>query len=225
MPYTILIADDEKEIREILSLYLEKDGYLTLQAGDGKEAFDIISTRQIDLAIIDIMMPHLNGYKLIKQVRERSNIPVIILSAKIEDHDKILGLGLGADDYISKPFNPLEVVARTNANLRRYYNFDSPMSSLLKVRNLSLDLGQCLLYKAEEEVQLTSTEFKLLKLFMEAPGRVFTKQQIFEAVWGEDQFVDDNTIMVCISKLRKKIQDDESTHIKTIRGLGYRLEK
>lgn len=226
MSYTVLIADDEKEIRELLSLYLEKDGYVIRQAENGKEAFDIISSHYIDLAMIDIMMPQLNGYQLMKKIRETSKIPIMIISAKMDDNDKILGLGLGADDYITKPFNPLEVTARVNANLRRFYNFNhTAVSKVIQVRNLSLDMEQCVLYKDDKQIQLTSTEFKIIKLFMESPGRVFTKQQIFEIGWGENHIVDDNTIMVCISKMRAKIEDENTVYIKTIRGLGYRLEK
>ena len=223
----ILIADDEKEIAELLQLYLEKDNYRVLMADNGLTAFQIAENQQIDLAIVDIMMPQMDGFQLLKKIRDKSNIPIIILSAKISDSDKILGLDLGADDYITKPFNPLEVVARVNANLRRADNLSPKYKEYehLKVRDLELDLEQCILLKDAEKIELTAVEFRLMKLFMGQPGRVFTKQQLFEAGWDELSYVDDNSIMVCISKLRTKLDDDNTNYIKTIRGLGYRLEK
>lgn len=223
----ILIADDEKEITELLQLYLEKDNYRVLMADNGLTAFQIAENQQIDLAIVDIMMPQMDGFQLLKKIRDKSNIPIIILSAKISDSDKILGLDLGADDYITKPFNPLEVVARVNANLRRADNLSPKYKEYehLKVRDLELDLEQCILLKDAEKIELTAVEFRLMKLFMGQPGRVFTKQQLFEVGWDELSYVDDNSIMVCISKLRTKLDDDNTNYIKTIRGLGYRLEK
>ncbi|PRR81205.1 response regulator transcription factor [Clostridium vincentii] len=222
--YKILIADDEKDIIKLLRLYLEKDDIKIYEAYDGMTAMGLLTEYEIDLAIVDIMMPKMNGFELIKKIRKTNNIPIMILSAKVETADKIFGLELGADDYITKPFEPMEVVARVKANLRRFYNLNKLKMNQdpeIKVRDLTLDTNQCVLFKGETKIILTSVEYKLLKLFMESPGRVYTKEQIFEFCWGEVYVVDDNTIRVCISKLRNKIGEGE---IKSIRGLGYRLE-
>lgn len=227
MGYKILIADDEPEIRELLRLYLEKDGYDIIEAADGMQAMSVINEGTIDLAILDIMMPGIDGYRVLRNIREKNNIPVIMLSAKSDDSDKILGLDMGADDYITKPFKPLEAVARVNSNIRRFYSLGAGKQRQvdeLTVRDLKLDLNACLLKQGEKTIELTSVEFKIMKLFMENPGRVFTKQQLFEGGWGDEYLVSDNNIMVCISKLRAKLSDDANAYIKTIRGLGYRLE-
>lgn len=225
MNQTILIVDDEKEIRELLRLYIEKDGYSTVQAENGLEALKQADSVQIDLAIIDIMMPELDGYQLIKALRERGNLPIIVLSAKTENHEKILGLDLGADDYVTKPFDPLEVIARIRARLRRYSaQMAYSSTALLTVGGLTLDTSACTLCSDNKSIQLTATEFNIMKLFMQSPGRVFTKQQIYDAAWQEAVAVDDNTVMVAISKLRSKFPGDCGVSIGTIRGLGYRLE-
>jgi len=225
--HTILIADDELEIRDLLRLYLEKEGYQVVEAVDGLDALAKFEKMNIDLAVLDVMMPGLDGFHLLKKIRETSNIPVLILSARIADNDKILGLDLGADDYLTKPFNPLEAVARIQSNLRRYDSMGGKKQEIIEilVRNLRLDTESCVLYREENSIELTSVEFRLMKLFMENPGKVFTKQQLFEQGWGEDFIVADNNIMVCISKLRAKLSEDANEYIKTIRGLGYRLEK
>ena len=227
MAYTILIADDEKEIRDLLRLYLEKDGYRVLEAENGLSAVSLLEQEEIDMALLDIMMPKLDGYQVLKQIRERSNIPVMILSAKNQDSDKILGLDLGADDYLSKPFNPMEAMARINSNIRRFYSLAAKSRELkqLTVKDLRLDTESCLVYKNDEPIDLTSVEYKLLRLFMEHPGKVYTKQQVYENVWGEAYAIADNNIMVCISRLRAKLSQDSGAYIKTIRGLGYRMEK
>lgn len=227
MNYTILVADDEAEIRDLLRLYLEKDGYRVLEAADGRLAISILEKEEVDMALLDIMMPGLDGYKVLKKIRETSNIPVMILSAKNQDADKILGLDLGADDYLAKPFNPMEVMARINSNIRRFYSLGAKSKDLkqLKVKDLRLDTEACIVYKAEIPIELTSVEYKLLRLFMEHPGKVYTKQQVYENVWGEEYAIADNNIMVCISRLRAKLSEDNGAYIKTIRGLGYRMEK
>lgn len=233
MGYKILIADDEAEIRDLLRLYLEKDGYEVVEAADGAQALSALQEASlqkegIDLVILDIMMPGIDGYRVLRNIRENSNIPVIMLSAKSGDADKILGLDLGADDYITKPFQPLEAVARVNSNIRRFYALGSGRQKQveeLTVRDLKLDLQSCLLRQGERVIELTSIEYRLMKLFMENPGKVFTKQQLFEEGWGDEYLVSDNNIMVCISKLRSKLSEDGNAYIKTIRGLGYRLEK
>ena len=225
--HTILIADDELEIRDLLRLYLEKDGYQVVEAIDGLDASRKFETMDIDLAVLDVMMPGLDGFRLLKKIRETSNIPVLFLSARITDNDKILGLDLGADDYLTKPFNPLEAVARIQSNLRRYDSMVGKKQDIreIQVGNLTLDTESCILYKEQNAIELTSVEYLLMKLFMENPGKVFTKQQLFEHGWGEEFIVADNNIMVCISKLRAKLSNDANEYIKTIRGLGYRLEK
>lgn len=227
MAYKVLVVDDEDEIRQLLRLYLEKDEYYVLEAADGEAALEIIKSNEIDLVLLDIMMPKVNGYQVLKEIRTNNNIPVIMLSAKDQDADKILGLDLGADDYITKPFNPLEAMARINSNIRRFYSFGAKGGSVKKLRlhDLTLDTDSCIVYKNDAPIDLTSVEYKILRLFMENPGKVFTKQQIYEEGWGDEFIVADNNIMVCISKLRAKLSDDPNTYIKTIRGLGYRMEK
>lgn len=226
MAYKVVIADDESEIRQLLRLYLEKDGYVVTEVDNGTDAVKACEKGDIDLALLDIMMPGLNGYQVIQRIRGISNIPIIMISAKSQDEDKILGLDLGADDYITKPFNPLEAMARINSNIRRFYNLGASktVDTSITVRDLRLETESCMVYKNEEPIELTSVEFKILKLFMENPGKVFTKQQLYEAGWESEYIVADNNIMVCISKLRSKL-GDENEYIKTIRGLGYRLEK
>lgn len=227
MDYTILIADDEREIRELLRLYLENENYQVLEAEDGRQALEILQRERVDLCILDIMMPKVDGYHVLKELRKDNNIPVMILSAKDADAEKILGLNLGADDYMAKPFNPLEAVARVNSNIRRFYSLgtNSGAQEISRVKDLVLDADACELRKGDEVIDLTSVEYRIMELFMKHPGKVFTKQQIYEYGWGEAFIVADNNIMVCISKLRDKLDEDPSAYIKTIRGLGYRLEK
>lgn len=226
MNYKILVADDEKEIRELLRLYLENSGYMVLEAEDGQQALQVFRSEKVDLCILDIMMPKLDGYRVLQEIRKESNVPVMILSAKDADSEKILSLNLGADDYMAKPFNPLEAVARVNSNIRRFYSLGtSPATETLKVKDLELDIDACELRKEGKAIELTTIEYKIMELFMKHPGKVFTKQQIYEYGWGESFIVSDNNIMVCISKLRDKLDEDPSKYIKTIRGLGYRLEK
>lgn len=226
MSYKILIADDEPEIRDLLRLYLENEGYTIVEAETGTQALRLIESEKPDLCLLDIMMPEMDGYNVLKTVREKNNVPVIFVSAKDTDSEKILGLNLGADDYLAKPFNPLEAVARVNSNIRRFYSLGAGQEikqEVITVRDLTLDPESCTLKKGDEVIELTSVEYKIMELFMTHPGKVFTKQQIYEYGWGEDYFVADNNIMVCISKLRSKLSDDPSEYIKTLRGLGYRL--
>lgn len=229
MSYKILIADDEPEIRSLLRLYLENEAYEVMEAEDGQQALSLLRRQKPDLCILDIMMPKMDGYHVLQEIRKESNIPVMILSAKDADSEKILGLNLGADDYLAKPFNPLEAVARVNSSIRRFYALGTGAGNgsgrVLQVRDLTLDEEACVLKRGEELIPLTSVEFRIMELFMEHPGKVFTKQQIYERGWGEEYFVTDNNIMVCISKLRAKLHEDPAAYIRTIRGLGYRLEK
>lgn len=231
MSKTILIVDDDPDIVDLLKLYLKAEGYSTLEAYDGKEAFNQLKNQAVDLAIIDIMMPFIDGYQLLQMIRQEYKIPVILLSAKNQDYDKITGLKLGADDYISKPFSPLEVTARIQAQLRRSYEFNDLLSiqppSQLKLGDLLLSHHECVLYINEKAIPLSAREYKLLKLLMSEPGRIFTKKQIFERAWNEHYIADDNAIMVQISRLRDKIEEcpRKPVYIKTIRGLGYRFAK
>ena len=230
MAYKILVADDEKDIRSVLRLYLEDAGYEVVEAADGLQALEALESQEIDLCLLDIMMPELDGYQVLKRVREADDVPIIVVSAKGQDPEKILGLNLGADDYMVKPFNPLEAVARVNTNIRRAKGAlpqrqTQRTAPTLKCRDLELDPEACLLTKAGQPIELTSVEYRIMALLMEHPGRVFTKQQIYECGWDEDYIAAENSVMVCISKLRSKLADDPQAYIKTIRGLGYRLER
>ena len=225
--YRILVADDERDIRSVLALYMEDAGYEVVEAADGKEALEVLQSQEIDLCLLDIMMPELDGYQVLKRIRETSDVPVIVISAKGQDPEKILGLNLGADDYMVKPFNPLEAVARVNSTLRRAKGMvpQRHAPSVLRCRDLALDQESCVLTCGTRPVELTPVELRIMTLLMEHPGRVFTKQQIYECGWGEAYVAAENSVMVCISKLRAKLSDDPQAYIKTIRGLGYRLEK
>lgn len=233
MKYKILVVEDDKDIAEVIRLYLENEGYEVLTAGDGLTGYEILQKGNVNLAIVDIMLPKMNGYDLVKRVREDSNIPILILSAKNMDSDKILGLDLGADDYLTKPFNPLELVARVKSNIRRYYNLGSMQGegnstgNTWQVGDLLLDEDSVTLMKAGEIIPITPTEYKMMALFMKAPGKVFTKKQIYQEVSGETYFNDDNTLMVHVSNLRDKIEDNPRNpkYIKNIRGIGYKIEK
>lgn len=233
MSYRILVAEDDESIVELLKLYLENEGYEVYAASDGLKALELLEKHRIDLAVLDIMMPKLNGYEVTKRIRNISNIPILILSAKNLDSDKIIGLDLGADDYLTKPFNPLEIIARVKAALRRYYQLNDSTGNeniaktKFKVGELELDTEKLELTKGGKEISLTPTEYKIIALLMKAPGRVYTKAQIYETISGEYFESDDNTMMVHISKLREKIEKDSKCpeYIKTIRGLGYKIEK
>ncbi|WP_025027913.1 response regulator transcription factor [Caldalkalibacillus mannanilyticus] len=228
----ILIIDDEAEIRELLAIYLRNHGYDTYEANDGVEAFSLFQKESIDLILADIMMPQMDGTMLLKKIRRSSNIPFLFLSAKSNDLDRIYGLQLGADDYVSKPFNPLEVVSRVQALFRRIESCQAlgrkeMERECIEMGDIQLDLKGCKLYKSGVQKELTSYEFKILALLMEHAGKVFTKAHIYERVWGEEYMGDENLMMVYISKIRDKIEDDprHPQYLITIRGLGYRFEK
>ena len=228
--YTILIAEDDADIIEVLKLYLENQGYRILSAEDGAAAYRLMEKEKVDLGIFDIMMPKMNGFELIRKVREKYNLPIIVLSAKKEDSDKILGLDLGADDYLVKPFNPLEVVARVKAAFRRYYDLNTGTDEvreqeMLRYKELEINMQTLQLFKDGEEIKVTPTEIRILMLLMKNPGRVYTKVQIYEYLRGEYFENDENTIMVHISNLRDKIEDDpkKPEYLLTVRGLGYKL--
>ncbi len=209
----ILIADDEREIAELIELYLLKENFNVFKAYDGQEALEYVKREDISLAIIDVMMPNLNGFQVIKEIRKNYNIPLIILSARDDYSEKILGLDIGADDYITKPFNPLELVARVQAQLRRTYKLNTddnskPKDNTIKVGDLMLDKESCMLIKSDEIITLTSTEYKIIECLLNHVGRVFTKKQIFEHVWEENYYDDENAIRVHMSNLRDKIEDN-----------------
>ncbi len=219
----ILIADDEKEIIRLLRVYIEANDHKVFEANNGKKAIEILEKEKIDLAIVDIMMPEKNGYEVIKEIRKGRYIPILVISAKIELSDRVFGIDLGADDYITKPFEPLEVAAKVRAHLRRLglQTNKEPEKNQITVGFLTLDCDECVVINGDKTYELTKVEYKMLELFMKHPKRVFTKEQIYEYAWESDYVVDDNTIRVTISRLRDKIGNDT---IKTIRGLGYRLE-
>ena len=224
MKQTILIAEDEADIRNILRLYLESENYEVLEAADGESAVAAVRNGSPDLVILDIMMPKLDGFAVVRAIRQQSDIPVLILSARNQDNDKILGLNLGADDYIAKPFNALEIVARVKAHLRRS---GRSRTAVYSAGGLTLNPETCTVTKDGEPVPLTPTEYKLLSVLMRSPGRIFTRVQLSEAINGEYYENDDNTMMVHISKLREKIEDNprKPARLVTVRGLGYRFEK
>ena len=220
----ILIAEDDADIRGLLRLYLEGEGMEVLEAADGDTALALARQHSPDMAILDVMMPGRSGYEVTRALRAQSDIPILILSAKSQDNDKILGLNLGADDYVAKPFNPVEIVARVKAQLRRAARTGG---EVVRVGDLALDLTAMQLEKAGMPIPLTPMEYKILAILMRSPGRIFTKVQLYEGAAGEYFEGDDNTIMVHISKLRDKIEDDPKNprYIRTVRGLGYRFEK
>ena len=222
----ILIVEDEIAIAELEKDYLELSGFEVEVEAQGEVGLLRALKEEFDLIILDLMLPGVDGFEICRKIRETKNTPIIIVSAKKDDIDKIRGLGMGADDYMTKPFNPLEAIARVNSNIRRFYSLGtSSVTEVIKVRDLELDIDACEFRKNGEVIELTSVEYKIMELFMKSPGKVFTKQQIYEYGWGEDFIVADNNIMVCISKLRDKLDEDPSAYIKTIRGLGYRLER
>lgn len=233
MTYNILVVEDDIDIIKLLKIYLESDGHRVISAQNGVDALNIIENIKVDLVVMDIMMPKMDGYELTMKIRLKYNIPIIILSAKNKDDDKIMGLNLGADDYITKPFNPLEIVARVNSNLRRFYHFNKNESKKqeeeiqLIIGDLVLDTQKLALYKKGEEVIVTPTEYKILALLMKTPGKVYTKLQMCEAINGDYIESDNNTMMVHISRLREKIEDNSKKpeYIKTVRGIGYKIEK
>ena len=224
----ILIAEDEQDIRKLLELHLIKEGHNIFQAADGIKAIKIFNEIHVDLVVLDIMMPGIDGFKVLKKIREKSEVPVMLLTARGEDADKILGFGLGEDDYIVKPFSTMEFIARVEALLRRAYKYCNTLeNNHITNGELTLNKESCTICKGNEYIDLNAKEYKILELFMNNIGKVHTKKQIYEKVWGEPYYEDDNTIMVHISHIRDKIEDNpkEPKYLKTIRGIGYKLEK
>ena len=226
--YNLLICDDEKDIRGALKIYLSGEGYKIFEAENGEEAVEIISENEIHLVLMDIMMPKMDGVSATAKIRENCNAPVIFLSAKSEDSDKILGLTAGADDYITKPFNPLEVIARVKAQLRRYAYLGGMehKENCLLVNGIELDDDKKTVALNGEEIVLTKTEFEILRLFIKNPGKVFSSKEIYAEVWGDTPLGYEGTVAVHIRHLREKIEIDPANprYIKVVWGKGYKLE-
>ena len=227
----ILVCDDDKAIVEAIEIYLTQEGYHILKAYDGQEALDILNTEMIDLLIIDIMMPRLDGIRATVKIRESNPLPIIILSAKSEDTDKILGLNIGADDYITKPFNPLELIARVKSQLRRYTQLGAaapaPSEHIYTTGGLTVNDDKKEVLVDGEPVRLTPIEYNILLLLMKNQGRVFSTPQIYESIWNEDALAADNTVAVHVRHIREKIEINprEPRYLKVVWGLGYKIEK
>ncbi len=227
----ILVVDDEKEIADLLEIYLISDGYEVLKAYNSEEGLEILNREQVDLLLLDVMMPGIDGLEMCRKVREDKNIPIIIVSAKTQELDKILGLSTGADDYVSKPFNPLELMARVKSQLRRYRELNPAHqkkadNQRIVLKNLEIDKITHQVRVYGEPVKLTPIEFDILYLLASHPGRVFSTDEIFEKVWHEKVYEANNTVMVHIRRLRGKMQDDARVDkiITTVWGVGYKIE-
>lgn len=225
---TILVCDDDKEIVDAIEIYLIQEGYKVEKAYDGEQALEILHNKKIDLMVIDVMMPKLDGIRATFQVRKTSSIPIIILSAKTEDADKILGLNVGADDYVTKPFNPLELVARVKSQLRRYTTLSSTVQGETTYEAGGLVINDDLkkVTVDGEEVKLTPIEYNILLLLMKNKGKVFSISQIYEAIWNEEAIGADNTVAVHIRHIREKIEINpkEPRYLKVVWGVGYKIE-
>lgn len=226
----ILICDDERDIVNALKIYLNDPDYVLFEAHNGKEAVDIVRNEEIHLVLLDIMMPVMDGIEAMSHIRETSNVPIILLTAKSEDADKVLGLNVGADDYITKPFSPLEVCARVRSQLRRYLSLGAgatKTSAVLTIGGLELDDNSKTVTLDGEQISLTKKEFEILKLLMENPNRVFSPKEIYSKVWNEDPIGTDNTVAVHIRHLREKteINPAEPRYIKVVFGQGYKIQK
>lgn len=230
----ILIVEDDKEIREGIEIYLKSQGYQVFQAADGVEGLEIIGREEIHLAIVDIMMPRMDGITMTVKLREKHDFPVIMLSAKSEEVDKIMGLNIGADDYVTKPFTPMELLARVNSQLRRYRKFMEALAQkeqrtsekVYSIGGLEINEETVEVFVDEKPVKLTPIEFKILLLLIKNPGRVFSAEEIYERVWNE-RAVNTDTIMVHVRKIREKIEINpkEPKYLKVVWGVGYKIEK
>ena len=228
----ILVVDDEKEIADLVEIYLVSDGYKVHKAYNAEEGFKILEEQKIELVLLDIMMPGMDGLEMCRLIRENNNIPIIMLSAKSTDLDKILGLSTGADDYVVKPFNPLELTARVKSQLRRYTQLNpgkpiEEVESDIQIHGLQINKENHMVTVFGEEVKLTPIEFDILFLLASNPGRVFSTDEIFERVWNEKVYEANNTVMVHIRRLRGKLHEDERSKkiISTVWGVGYKIEK
>ena len=229
--YQILICDDDQDIVSALDIYLTSEGYRTLKAYDGLEALRMVDEHQVDLVLLDVMMPNLDGIRTTAKLRERSNVPIILLTAKSEDADKVLGLNIGADDYVTKPFNPIEVMARVKSQLRRYTTLGGQSrgadAHLLVNGGIAMDDGAKSVTVDGESVSLTPLEYNILRLLLSHPGQVFSTGQIYEQVWNDPSLGSENTVAVHIRHLREKIEIDPANprYLKVVWGLGYKMER
>jgi len=227
--YTVLVTDDDQDIRDGIEIYLKNEGYNVLKAADGLEALEILSENEVHLIILDIMMPKMDGITATFKIREERNIPIIMLSAKAEDSDKIHGLSVGADDYVTKPFHPMELVARVKSQMRRYVKLGTynEQQSKIAVQGLVLDQESKEVTLDGESVKLTPIEFKITELLMTNAGRVFSIQEIYERVWNEPAYNAENIVAVHIRKIREKIEVDPKNprFLKVVWGIGYKIEK
>lgn len=228
--YNILICDDDRDIVSALDIYLTSEGYRTIPAYDGLQALEAVRREEVHLILMDVMMPNLDGIRATARLREETNAPILLLTAKSEDSDKILGLNIGADDYITKPFNPMEVMARVKSQLRRYTTLGgrpAEGSGLLRNGPIALDDGAKAVTVDGEAVSLTPLEYNILKLLMSHPGQVFSTSQIYENVWNDPAYGSENTVAVHIRHLREKLEIDpaDPRYIKVVWGLGYKMEK
>lgn len=226
--YNILVCDDERDIVSALDIYLTSDGYRVFKAYNGREALEYIRTENVHLVLMDIMMPEMDGIQTMVKIRELSNVPVILLTAKSEDTDKVLGLMVGADDYITKPFNPVEMQARVKSQLRRYMQLGSgnDTGSKLVIGGIELDDKSKEVTLDGEKVNLTRTEYDILKLLMEHPGQVYSPNEIYEKVWKDNPYGTENTVAVHIRHLREKVEYNpaEPRYLKVVWGRGYKME-
>jgi DNA-binding response OmpR family regulator len=227
--YYVLVVDDEKEIRDAIEIYLKNEGITVLKAKDGIEALEILNDQRVHLIILDIMMPRLDGISATFKIREKQNIPIIMLSAKSEDTDKILGLQVGADDYVTKPFNPMELVARVKSQLRRFVTLGTyeGINKVIDLKGLTIDQSAKVVTAHGVPVKLTPIEYKIVELLMTNAGRVFSIDEIYERVWKEPGFNAENTVAVHIRKIREKIEIDPKNprFLKVVWGIGYKMEK
>ena len=229
MSERILLVEDDVSIAELIRDYLEIEGFSVEHTADGRSGLDMVIKGSFNLILLDVMLPGINGFEICKEIRRQSDVPILLVTARKEDIDKIRGLGLGADDYITKPFSPGELVARVKAHIRRYMRLTSENKSVrdnqITVRQLILDIDCRRVYIKKKEVILTGKEFEILHLFMRHPGRVFSKEEIYDRIWGEDTLGDITTVTVHVRKIREKIEENPSDplYLETIWGMGYRL--
>ncbi|MCI8586108.1 MAG: response regulator transcription factor [Lachnospiraceae bacterium] len=228
----ILVVDDDREIVKVLGKLLELEGYQVYAAYDGMEALEILTEKRVHLLLLDVMMPRLDGLSTLMEIRRRQNIPVIMLSAKTEESDKVLGLSIGADDYVTKPFQTAELMARVRSQLRRYMTLgdvekQGQADHILKTGGLTLDFNGKELYVDGERVRLTATEYRIIEFLMRNMGQVFSAEEIYSKVWNEDAYAVENTVMVHIRRIREKIEIDTKNpkYLKVVWGIGYKMEK
>ena len=227
----ILVVDDDHEIVRAIAINLEREGFEVLCAYDGMQALDLAMNNEIQLIIIDVMMPKMDGLSAVLKIREKRNLPIIVLSAKSEDSDKILGLSMGADDYVTQPFNPMELVARAKSQIRRYTSLGDinakSGANIIKIGRLAFNTDDHVLTADDEPVKLTATETRIMELLMRNPGRIFPAEEIYQRVWNEPAFSAENTVMVHIRRIREKIElnPKEPEYLKVVWGIGYKIEK